>query len=253
MLVAAVQHDIVWEDPDATISRVAPMVARAVDAGAGLVVLAEMFASGFSMAAELIAEPPEGPSTLFVAETARRHGVWVCGSVPTLDPHLGRPTNRLVLAGPHGEQHHYDKIHPFSFAGEHEHYAAGTEHVTVDVDGLRTSLFVCYDLRFADEFWALAHSTDCYVVVANWPAARRDHWRVLVRARAVENQAYVVAVNRTGSGGGLDYCGDSLVVDPFGEVLADGADGAERVLLAEVDPRRVARVRADYPFLADRR
>jgi predicted amidohydrolase len=129
--------------------------------------------------------------------------------------------------------------------------------VTVDVEGVRVSLFVCYDLRFADEFWVLAPDTDCYVVVANWPASRRDHWRVLVRARAIENQAYVVAVNRAGSGGGLDYAGDSAVVGPFGEELAVAPDtgvvGTEATLYADVDPAHVADIRARYPFLADRR
>ena len=91
--------------------------------------------------------------------------------------HASEPTNRLVLAAPDGTQHHYDKIHPFRYSGEHEHYAAGASFLTVDIEGLRVSFFVCYDLRFADEFWALRRATDCYVVVANWPESRRAHWR----------------------------------------------------------------------------
>jgi omega-amidase len=147
---------------------------------------------------------------------------------------------------------HYDKIHPFTFAGEHEHYAAGDRFLTVDVEGTRCSFFVCYDLRFADEFWSLAGVTDCFVVPANWPEARRAHWQALLTARAIENQAYVVGVNRVGEGGGLRYAGDSRIVDPLGEVLASGA-GTEALLVAEVDPRVVADVRARFPFLQDRR
>ena len=170
---------------------------------------------------------------------------------------LPRPANTLVLAGPDGTTHTYAKIHPFSYAGEHEHYAAGDRHVTVDVEGVRVSLFVCYDLRFADEFWTLAEDTDCYLVVANWPESRREHWRVLLRARAIENQAYVVGVNRVGQGGKLEYAGDSRIIGPLGGVRAEAppedGKGVETVLIEDVDPARVAEVRAEFPFLADRR
>ncbi len=167
--------------------------------------------------------------------------------------------NRLVLAGPEGQRHHYDKIHPFTYGGEHEHYDAGEEFLSVEVEGVRCSFFICYDLRFADEFWALADRTDCYVVVANWPSARRLHWQALLGARAIENQAWVVAANRVGEGGGLTYAGDSRIIDPWGTAVAVAGTGAadetegEAVLLAEVDPAEVERVRTRFPFLQDRR
>ena len=253
MKVAAVQHDIVWEDPEANYTRLAPRVADAAAAGARLVVLTEMYSTGFSSDTAKIAEPVDGASTRFLADQAAAHGVWVCGSLPEQAPGADRPTNCLVLAGPEGELHRYAKIHPFSYAREHERFASGDRRVTVDVDGVRVSLFVCYDLRFADDFWALAADTDCYVVVANWPAPRRAHWQTLLRARAIENQAYVVGVNRAGSGGRLDYAGDSAVIGPFGEELAVATDvGAEQTLVAEVDPAHVAHIRATYPFLPDR-
>jgi omega-amidase len=254
--VAVVQHDIIWEDPAANHARLAPMVETAVAGGARLIILTEMYATGFSMAPERIAEPPDGPSIEFLAAQAADHGVWVCGSIATRDPDLDRPVNRLVLAGPDGQRHHYDKIHPFSYDGEHEHYAAGTEYLTIDVEGVRTSFFVCYDLRFADSFWELADASDCYVVVANWPEPRRSHWQALLVGRAIENQAYVVGANRVGLGGeggaGARYTGDSRIVDPMGEVLAAAA-GTETVLSAEVDPAVVAEVRRRLPFMADRR
>lgn len=251
MKVGAIQHDIVWEDPSANFARLAPMIEAAAADGARLVVLSEMFATGFSMHTDRIAEPSDGPSARFLAEQARANAVWVCGSVPEQAPGDDRPSNCLVLAGP-GEEYRYHKIHPFTFAGEHDRYVAGSDHVTVTVDEVRISLFVCYDLRFADEFWTLAPHTDAYVVVANWPAARRDHWRTLLRARAIENQAYVVGVNRVGRGGRLDYAGDSAIIGPFGESLAEAAD-TETTLVAELDPKVVATTRARYPFLADRR
>ena len=124
--------------------------------------------------------------------------------------------------------------------------------MTVEVKGLRLSLFVCYDLRFADEFWGLAHGTDAYLIVANWPATRRVHWSSLLRARAIENQAYVVGVNRVGTGGGIDYSGDSAVIDPLGEVLASAA-GSETILLADLDGEVVVETRDRFRFLQDRR
>ncbi len=228
------------------------MVASAAAAGARLIVLTEMFSTGFSMAPERVAEPPDGPASTFLSAHARQHSVWLCASVAVADPTLPRPVNRLVLAGPTGQLHHYDKIHPFSYSGEHEHYAAGSRFLTVDVEGFRCSFFICYDLRFADEFWALADVTDCYVVVANWPDSRRRHWQALLEARAIENQAYVIGVNRVGEGGGLAYAGDSTIVDPLGERMASAAAG-EALLVVDVDAAVVAKVRDRFPFLRDRR
>lgn len=252
MKVAVVQHDIVWEDKEANFARLAPMVAGAAATGARLVVLSETFSTGFSMRVDRTAEPEGGPSSRFLAEQAAAHGVWVCGSIPEVRPGDERPHNTLVLAGPGGEVHRYRKIHRFAYGGEDTVFEAGDERVTVEVEGLRLSLFVCYDLRFADVFWSAATATDCYVVVANWPEARRHHWTALLQARAIENQAYVVGCNRVGEGGGLRYTGDSRIVDPLGRILAAGAEG-ETLLLADVDPAVVADTRARLPFLQDRR
>jgi predicted amidohydrolase len=254
--VAAIQHDIAWHDRDANFERLRPRIAGAAASGARLVLVTETFSTGFSFDTPGIGEPEGGPSATFLAEQAAQHGVWVGGSCPELAPGTPaddvRPSNTFVLAGPDGATHRYRKIHPFSHAGEERYVRAGTDFVTVDVDGLRCSLFVCYDLRFADEFWALAHDTDAYLVVANWPAKRRLHWSTLLRARAIENQAYVVGVNRVGTGGGLDYSGDSAIVDPLGELLATGA-GGETVLIADLDPAHVASTRDHFRFLQDRR
>ena len=173
MKVAAIQHDIVWEDPSANFVHLAGLISEAAAQGARLAVLTEMYSTGFSMAAERIAEPAGGRSSAFLVEQAARNDLWVCGSLPEVATGATRPSNCLVLAGPDGTILRYRKIHPFSFAGEHHHYEAGDKHVTVMVEGVRLSLFVCYDLRFGDEFWPLASDTDCYVVVANWPASRR--------------------------------------------------------------------------------
>jgi predicted amidohydrolase len=252
VIVSGIQHDIVWENPEANFGRLAPVIHGAASEGARLVVLTEMFATGFSMKTDRVSEPVDGPSVQFLREQARTNDVWVCATVPERFSPDAHPANQLVLAAPDGAVHRYAKIHPFTYGREHDHYSAGANFLTVDIEGTRCSFFVCYDLRFADEFWALAEQTDCYVVPANWPAARREHWLALLRARAIENQAYVVGVNRVGDGGRLHYCGDSMIVDPFGEIVAQASD-AEATISANIDPERVRAVRAEYPFLQDRR
>jgi predicted amidohydrolase len=252
MKVSVVQHDIAWEDPPATQERLRPMVGQAAAAGSRLVVLTEMYATGFSMATDRITEETGGPNEVFLVAQAAEHGVWLAGSVSQREPG-GRPRNMGLLVAPDGTVHRYAKIHPFSYAEEDKHYEAGTSTLTVDVEGLRVSLLICYDLRFADTFWDLAERTDCYLVVANWPAARREHWRALLVGRAIENQAYVIGANRVGAAPRkLEYVGDSRIIDPVGLVLAEAAY-TETVLTAEIDPDRVTEVRRDLPFLPDRR
>lgn len=251
MKIAAIQHDIVWEDAAATRRHVAPLIAEAAASGARLVALTEMFATGFSMYPERIAEDEGGPTEAFLLDQAREHDTHLLASIAQRGRD-GRYRNNAVLASPSGAVHRYAKIHPFSYAGEHERYAAGERHLTVDVEGLRVSVFVCYDLRFADEFWALAADTDLYVVPANWPEPRREHWRTLLRARAIENQAYVLGVNRVGVVNDLEYVGDSAIIDPLGRTLTEAGPG-ESVLVADAAAESVIAVRTTFPFLADRR
>jgi len=252
MRFAVVQHDIVWEDRAANFARLAPQVARAAGAGAEFVLLSETFSTGFSMTPG-IGEPEGGPSAQFLQEQAAEHGIWVGGSCPEIADDGPLPYNSFVLAGPDGAVHRYRKLHPFTHGGEHERFRAGDGPVTVTVDGVRITPFICYDLRFADVFWQAARDTDLYVVVANWPAARRLHWQALLQARAIENQAYVVGCNRVGTAGdGTEHAGDSRIVSPTGELLATAA-GIETILLADVDPAEVAATRDRFRFLADRR
>jgi predicted amidohydrolase len=173
MKIAAIQHDIAFEDAVATRAHVAPMIAEAAAANARVIVLTEMFATGFSMSPERIAEDEGGPSEQFLIDQACQNKAWLIASIAQRGGD-GRYRNNAVVAGPDGSVHRYSKIHPFSYAHEDEHYAAGTKHLTVDIDGLRATVFVCYDLRFADEFWESALGTDLYVV----PATERANGRV---------------------------------------------------------------------------
>jgi predicted amidohydrolase len=248
--IAAVQHDIVWEDREANFERLVPQVARAVGAGAELVLLTETFSTGFSMTPG-IGEPEGGPSAQFLAGQAAEHGVWVAGTCPEVTRDGDLPYNSFVLAGPDGTTHRYRKLHPF--AGERDRFRSGEGPVTVQVGDLRVTPFICYDLRFANVFWQAGPDTDVFLVPANWPSTRRHHWTTLLQARAIENQAYVVGCNRIGTAGdGLEHAGDSRIIDPMGELLATAA-GVETIVLADVDPAQVTATRDRFPFLSDRR
>jgi predicted amidohydrolase len=249
--VAAFQYDIAWENREDNWATVRAGVAGAVAQGARVVVLPEMYATGFSMNTAVIGEPVDGPSSQFLVDIARQHDIWIGGSVAERDPGQARPHNRFVLAAPDGTTHRYSKRHLFSFGGEDRHYEPGSQPVVVDVDGVRCSLHVCYDLRFGEDFWPLAPSIDCHLVIANWPRPREPHWSALLVARAIENQAWVVGVNRIGVGGRLEYAGGSAIVDPVGGVVAAARESAA-LLLADIDAERVRQVRDRWPFVADR-
>lgn len=250
MRVALVQLDIVWEDPDANYRRAERRVQEAAALGARLVVLPEMFPTGFSMDAGRLAQPPGGSTEAWLADTAAGLGVWILAGAPVQGEHA--PCNQALLVSPEGVLQRYTKLHPFSFAGENAAYAAGNDVVTWEIEGVRITPFICYDLRFPEPFRAVTDRTHVYVVIANWPERRRFHWQTLLRARAIENLAYVLGVNRVGDGGGLHYTGDSAAISPWGETLA-GAAEQEAVLVVDIDANVVAEARRTFPVLTDRR
>jgi len=248
--IALLQMDIAWEDVAENHRRAARLLSEAATGGARLALLPEMFCTGFSMDATRIAQPPGGPSETFLREQAKTLGLSILASVPESgDP---APRNMALLVSSDGSVTRYAKIHPFSYAGEHKVYAAGDRVVTAEIGAVRVTPFVCYDLRFPEPFRTAAADTDVYAIVANWPDQRREHWRTLLRARAIENQAYVLGVNRVGDGGRLHYAGDSAAISPLGETLVEG-DDRERALFAEIDPAAVGKLRARFPALSDRR
>ncbi len=222
LAVTLVQQPLAWHDPEANRARftelLAPLAGRT-----DLVVLPEMFTTGFSMAAERLAEDMAGPTVEWLRATAARLRAVVAGSVIIAD---GGARNRLLWARPDGTMAAYDKRHLFRMAREHEHYVAGEERLVVTLHGWRVLPLVCYDLRFP--VWSRNRGDyDLALYVANWPAARRYAWSTLLRARAIENLAYVVGVNRVGSdGAGLPYAGDSVALDPLGQPLVELGDAA---------------------------
>ena len=247
---ALIQMDLAWEDPDENHRRAELHIADAAARGARLAVLPEMFSTGFSMDSGRIAQPAGGVSEAFLVEQARAKDLWLLGSVPQTQTGEGRPRNVALLVCPRGEVTRYAKIHPFSFGGEDLHYDAGDRVVTLPVEGVRVTPFVCYDLRFPEPFRVAARDTDLFCVVANWPEPRREHWRTLLRARAIENQAWVIGVNRTGDGGGAHYAGDSAAIGPLGETLTELAEG-EAIAVCDVDTAAVERLRSRFPALED--
>lgn len=251
MKFAVIQQDTSWKDREANFEALAPRIKKAVSHGANFVLLTEMFSTGFVVDDASIGEPVGGPSSQFLAQMAAKHNIHIGGSCPEISSDDPRPHNTFVIASPDGTQYRYHKIHPFSYGGETAFFRPGRTTQTVTIDGIRMTLFVCYDLRFAEEFWNTAQETDVYLVPANWPESRREHWLTLLRARAIENQAYIVGCNRVGTGDALTYNGDSRIIDPLGTVLAAG-DNSETIIYADIDAKYVAEVRQQFPFMQDR-
>jgi omega-amidase len=220
---------------------------HAVPDAADIVVLPEMFSTGFTMEAERVAEPMDGPTLAWLIDAAAGLRKIVCASLVIREG--GACFNRFVWVQPDGTVHHYDKRHLFRMAGEHEHYAPGSAPLTVECNGWRIRPFVCYDLRFPvwlrnrDEY-------DLLLGVANWPAARQLHWSTLLRARAIENLSFAAAVNCLGrDGNGVEYRGGSAVYGPQGEAQLEVMDEAG-VFTVCLDPEALRSWRERFP--ADR-
>ena len=253
MNVACCQFDIAWEDKPANYARVERHVREAQLAQGTLLLLPEMFATGFSMNADSIAEAVDGPTAQFVAKLARENGLYVlAGLVIKSDERSSQPRNEALLFNPSGQQLcRYAKVHRFSFAGEHEHYAAGATPVSCTIEGWKVQPTICYDLRFPELFRASnVRGAELICVIANWPAARDSHWLALLKARAIENQAYVAAVNRCGRDPNGEYSGHSQIITPRGEVIEDAGE-VEGVIQAELDLEEVREYRAKFPALND--
>jgi omega-amidase len=228
--VTLVQADLAWHDPQENRRRMARHF-RGLMGHTDLIVLPEMFSTGFSMESEELAEDVDGPTTGWMREEACALGCTITGSVIIRDE--GRYYNRLLWVRPDGSIAHYDKRHLFRMTREHERFTAGERRLAVELKGWRICPLVCYDLRFP--VWSRSRGDyDLLIYVANWPNRRRHAWSTLLRARAIENIAYCVGVNRVGrDGNGAVYAGDSVAIDFLGQPLSDehDGDGVETVVL----------------------
>jgi len=252
--VLGLQFDIAWENKAANFETVRRMLAEAAPEKDSLVVLPEMFATGFSMNTEAIAEAAGGETEQFLSQMARDFGVCMIGGA-AIRGRDGRARNKALVFSPTGELlAFYAKMQPFAPGGEAQHYAAGERPVTFRWADCVVSPFICYDLRFPEIFReaAATHRPELYVLIASWPEKRINHWETLLKARAIENQAYVVGVNRIGNDPYYAYNGQSAIIDPHGLVLADAG---ERVgcIGAKLDLPTLRKYREGLPFLADMR
>ncbi|WP_313738567.1 amidohydrolase [Pseudomonas sp.] len=247
LTIALVQTELAWQDRQANYDHFETLLEQA--AGADLVVLPEMFTSGFSMESERLAEAENGPTSKWLKAQAKKLGAVVTGSV-IVRAADGTHRNRLLWARPDGEVLHYDKRHLFRMAGEHKHYTPGKRQVQFELNGWRIRPLICYDLRFP--VWSRdAADTDLLLYTANWPAARRLHWNRLLPARAIENLCFVAAVNRVGTDGkGFGYSGDSQVLDYHGESLLSAGE-ADGVFTVQLRAAELAAYRARFPANLD--
>lgn len=228
-----------------------------------VVILPEMFSTGFSMKPEQLAETMDGETVQWMKKTAAANKIILTGSLiikenfPSPSERVGGEVyyNRLIWMLPNGQYGFYDKRHRFAFAGEDKHYTAGAKRLIAAVKGWKINLQVCYDLRFP--VWARQQSQpegpeyDILLYVANWPERRSHAWKTLLQARAIENQCYVIGVNRVGNdGNGIYHSGDSMIIDPMGELLYTKKDD-EDIFTIALDKEHLISVREKLPFLKD--
>ena len=243
--VTLLQTDIQWAQPEENMRRVEALIERAP--GADLYVLPEMWATGFATTPTEV--PVDDAPFLWMQRMAQTHGCALSGSLAVLTG--GEYRNRHYFVTP-GHACYYDKHHLFTYGHEDVHFKAGNEHVVVEYQGVRILLLTCYDLRFP--VWARYGLAGCYdmiIVVANWPESRQQAWRVLTRARAIENQCYLVGVNRVGDDVFCHYAGESLVCGPQGDTLVE-CTHAEEVKSVELDFASLEHVRKRFRVLDDR-
>lgn len=248
MKINLLQLDIAWQDKEANRARIESMILEKAPKDT-LILLPEMFATGLCHDPEPVAERMDGETILWMRELAKHFNSALAGSLIVYDGHAYR--NRLVCVHPSGTLQWYDKRHLFAIDGEESAYKPGNQRLVATFDDWRICFQICYDLRFP--VWSRNRDDyDLLVYSANWPAARRDVWLTLLRARAIENQCYVAGVNRIGiDGNQIRYLGGSVVVDPKGVVVAEAGEN-EVLLTSEINLKELQEFRISFPVWKDR-
>ncbi len=253
MNVFGCQFDIRWEDKAWNYQTVTRMVHELRPPSGALVALPEMFATGFSMNVDSVAELPEGPTTQFLGRIATENHIWLVAGVVTRQG-AEQPGNRSIVFNPQGQRvAEYTKMRPFTPGGEDKHYRAGEHPAMFMWQGVSVALAICYDLRFPELFrapLALGEQPELFVVIASWPETRATHWVRLLQARAIENQAYVLGVNRTGTDPLYRYPGRSVFINPQGDIVSD-AGALPGWVSGKLEINELLRYREGLPFLKD--
>lgn len=245
MKIALIQNSPVKGNPDKSLAELDRLIEKGC--GADIYVLPEMFATGQYIDPTPVVQSMNGPVVRWLLETAHRLNAAVCGTLPVAEN--GHVYNRLCFCTPDGSISYYDKHHLFSYSGESEHFTPGTDRVIVKFRGLRILLLICYDLRFPI-FSRNRDDYDAVLYPANWPDKRILAWDTLLRARAIENQCFVIGVNRSGSDEFGDYPGHSTIIGPYGDTLVQ-TDAHPQMVCAELDMDLLHRFRTKFPVLQD--
>lgn len=260
MRIAMAQMEVEQGDFDKNLGKVALLAKEAKEGGAQIVVFPEMFVCGFNYKKNLdYLNSHGGEAEKRLCEIAKSHDIAVCGSVPHLDEGDSLPSNRFLFVGANGKiLSHYDKIHLFSVFSENKYVKRGDEIVAPDTPYGQTGFAVCYDIRFPDIFVRMAKkSAKIIIISAAFPHPRSEHWRILSRARAIENQCFVIGVNRGGKeqfgNTEVKYFGMSAAIDPWGGVIAECPEDEECLVFADINPDEVDNIRSQIPSFADRR
>ena len=252
LTITTIQSNLFWEDKAANLHMLEKKI-NSIEEKTEIMVLPEMFSTGFSMQPELFAEIMDGETVEWMKRISKENGIILTGSI--IIEEAGKYFNRLVWMLPNGQYGYYDKRHLFAYGEEDKHYSAGNKRLIASVKGWKINLLICYDLRFP--VWARQQANesgpeyDLLIYVANWPEKRSHAWKTLLCARAIENQCYVVGVNRVGSdANSIYYSGNSLVIDPLGQVLYHMAD-EEDVNTLTLSKDKLDEVREKFPFWKD--
>ena len=249
LIITGIQSSLQWEDKEANLQMFEEKI-FSISQPTEIVVLPEMFSTGFSMQPKKLAEPMDGETVEWMKQIAAKKKIILTGSVIIEEDR--NFYNRLVWVLPNGQIGYYDKRHLFAYGDEDQHYTAGKKRLIASVKGWKINLMVCYDLRFP--VWSRQQGDfeyDVLIYVANWPERRVHAWTTLLRARAIENQSYVIGVNRTGDDGNkIPYTGESMAVDPMGEILYHKND-EEDVFTVTLDRSDLEKTREKFPFWKD--
>ena len=248
MMLTLIQPDIIWENPSANMEAYTRMF-NSIENQVDVILLPELFSTGFTMQSQDLAEPMEGTTMKWMSAQASHLRCDLAGSLIIMEN--GNYYNRLIWMRQDGSYGYYDKRHLFRMSGENEHYSHGSKPLIVEVKGFRIKPLVCYDLRFP--VWSRNRQDyDILIYLANWPAPRRDVWLALLKARAIENQAYLIGVNRVGKDGmGIEYHGDTMALDAKGQIIASIEPGKPGLQTINLSLEKLTAFRKKFPVWKD--